>query len=280
MKNSGLVVLSLVVVAIIIAGAIPIFSSHGNDQKDSTTSPDSFPAGQGTHFGLTSETETKMKQDYLDFDISTVPNTTAEDVMIYKYYGTYNGSVAAIIGYGFYVYADVITYENIDGITIAYPNTNTILIWNSESFYHLQESYDNGLLTKDDVKRIAEIWPLFWSEEKQIRQGYVDAYVKHDVPEATADGVWIELNYGRYSNAPHGDTIVLMMWHKEQGTTGAIWGVSIGGVKFTYISGYSITVWNDGNLYGLRDAYDLSLLTTEDIKNISDLHRAAYPSLD
>jgi len=280
MKKFWLVVLSLIFLAIIVTGAILAFSSYNNDQKDGTPSLDSFPAGQGTHFGLTAETEAKIKQDYLSFDVSTDPVTTAEDVVLRYYYGTYDGSVATKIGYWFYGYLAVIIYEHIDGITITYPSTHKILVWNDGNFYNLQEAYDNGLLTKDDIQRIADILPLFWSEEKQIRQGYVDAYVKLNVPEATADGVWIELNYGKYYNELHsGNTTVLMMWHKDEGTSAAIREVYVGDVKFIYSNGYSITVWNNESFYGLQDAFDQGLLTKEDIIKISELHKAAYPNL-
>jgi len=277
-KNPMFVWGALVLLMVIVAAAILAFSFYDNDQNGSTQPPDSFSAWQGTHFGLTEETETKIKQDYLSFDVSREPYSTAEDVVLYNYYGTYGGCVAATMGYGYYSYSTMITHENIDGITISYPNSNKILVWNDGNFCHLQEAYDNSLLTKDDIIRISEIWPLFWSEEKQIRQNYVDTFIRQYVPEATADGVWIELNYGRYYNPTH-VTVVLMMWHEEEGTTCAIREVYLGNVKFIYSNGYSITAWNDGYFYGLQDAYDQNFLTMEDIINISKLHKASYSYL-
>jgi hypothetical protein len=44
-------------------------------------------------------------------------------------------------------------------------------------------------------------------------------------------------------------------------------------------SGHSIRAWKEGLFYNLQKAYDLGLLTREDIQKINGLHRAGYPRL-
>ena len=275
MKSLTLLVLSLALLAAVAAGAVWVFSSQDNGQEDNTPSQGIFVAGHGTHLGMSAETEAEIKRDYLNlYEMVTYPSTTIDDVSIIKYYGTYNGSVVVKIKFIWMGELQAVTYETIDNITITFPTSNKALVWKDGNFCSLQEAYDNGLLTKDDLERVAGIWPsLYWQTEKQIRQGYADSFI--DDPTATADGVWIEYSYGRYYNHPNGDTEVLMMWHKEQGTTGAVREVYIVGVRFVYNSGYSITAWNQGSFYGLQGAYDLGLLTKGDIERIAEHHRAA-----
>ena len=44
-------------------------------------------------------------------------------------------------------------------------------------------------------------------------------------------------------------------------------------------SGHSIRAWKEGLFYDLQKAYDLGLLTREEIQKINGLHRAGYPRL-
>jgi len=43
----------------------------------------------------------------------------------------------------------------ISGIIFHYNSENSIIVWRSGMFYDLQESYDLGLLTQEDLSNIA-----------------------------------------------------------------------------------------------------------------------------
>jgi hypothetical protein len=228
---------------------------------------------QGTHFGLNGITETKIKQDYLDaFTEKRVPGSTIDDVFVENYYGIYTDCIVVRMTDRFTSYTTAITYETIDGVTISYSSSNKAVAWKDGVFYDLQNAYDEGLLTKDDLIRVASIWPSFWGEEKQIRQGYVATFV--DRPYAAADRVWIERYYGGYHECK-----VLMMWYGNTGTGTEKERFYVDGILFVETHVEKIIAWKDGRFYELRDAYDRGLLTKEDIAQIAEYHKAAYPHL-
>ena len=235
---------------------------------------------RGTHLGLSEETETKIKQNYLDlFTAVSNPGATADDVWILKYLGTYGGSVVVLMTDSFSSYYAVVSHEIIDGIRISYGDSNKAVVWKDGSFYRLQEAYDAGLLVRDDIEMISHIGSMFWETEKQIRQDYVDTYVKPYDPKAVADRVWIECDYEACIYYSNGCT-ALMLWYGENGgTDGMIREVIVAGDLFRYDSEHRITAWKNGNFYELQEAYDLGLLTKDDIKRIAGCHKASYPSL-
>ena len=47
--------------------------------------------------------------------------------------------------------------EEVAGFTVTYGSTRTIEVWKDGEICTLKEAYTNGLLKKNDIKRIAEI---------------------------------------------------------------------------------------------------------------------------
>ena len=76
------------------------------------------------------------------------------------YYGTYNGIVVFNnngIDYGVGVmYLDAITKITVGGMDFSWPNAFTIYAYKDGQFYNLETAYENGLLTKKNIERIAE----------------------------------------------------------------------------------------------------------------------------
>ena len=276
MKDQTLPILSLILIAAVAAAAAVVFFSQ--DEKNDTLPNEDIIAVQGTHFGLSEETETKIRQDYLDLHIRlTNPDATIDDVWIRTYSGTFDGCVAVIMGDRFRQYITAIFTETIDGVLFVYPNSNMARAWKEGEFHRFQEAYDMGLLVRDDLERIASIVSMSWETEKQVRQGYVETYVKLYDSKATADRVWIESNYTPFY--PY-RCIALMMWYGEDsGTDGKIRETYAAGELFRYDSEHRIIVWKEGSFCELWEAYDLGLLTKDDIKTIAKYRRAAYPPL-
>lgn len=78
-----------------------------------------------------------------------------EDVGI-NFYGEYRLVYVMFIGYDGEAVGDAITEENIDGITIVYPNTKTMTVFYGGEFYSLNQAFENGYLTRDNVKDIRD----------------------------------------------------------------------------------------------------------------------------
>ena len=82
---------------------------------------------------LSEETENAIKETLVYITNQNNSNTkaTKNDFKIFKYYGTYNDIVVIMISSIYANYMTVVSYENIDGITLYYGDSNGITIWKS-----------------------------------------------------------------------------------------------------------------------------------------------------
>lgn len=119
-------------------------------------------------------------------------------------------------------------------------------------FYSLQEAYDNGWLTKEDLQTIANYHnnptqrpKLSAATEKAIKE--TRAYdLRYGVktsenikePSATAKDVTIIGYYGEYN-----DIFVVMITDVYTDCDDAVRDIDIAGITFHYISGNRILVW-------------------------------------
>ena len=126
-------------------------------------------------------------------------------------------------------------------------------------FYTLQQAYDEGWLTQEDLKDIAwyhnggntfneqimggDFQPRPKSPEaldkmtdRSIKQTYIKSFLSKE--NAGTGGVHIDGYYGSYNGC-----YPLMMSDNYSGTTGAIVMRTVGGVTFYYNSGNEIKIW-------------------------------------
>ena len=106
---------------------------------------------------LTTKQKNQVKQSFLELLMSNPnwPEMKIGDIKIRKYYGTYNKSIVTMMDANGMVYLQVIGKETIAGVTFNYNNSNFIRVWNNGTFYRLQEAYEKGFLSVDDLKNIA-----------------------------------------------------------------------------------------------------------------------------
>jgi len=148
MKKITILIIASVSLAVVAAIAIIAFPAQDGDK----VIQEDYQTKWGPPAPLSAETETMIKQDYLEFytKIGT-PNATIDDVYIRNYYGTYGSCVAVMMIDAHTLYIQVTGSETIDGITFYYNDAKRILIWENGNFYRLQIANDMGLLTKDDL---------------------------------------------------------------------------------------------------------------------------------
>ena len=167
-----------------------------NDTRNETTSNNEEKPGETQNFeGLSAETEWQMKRDffwtYLYSDSRTDPlgiylypaSTTVDEVQIYYYFGNYNGyEVAAFLtgpmetqlaSNSFRTrYADLLSYViygtlsmgDYDKTVFQFPHPAAMLAWKpnenagSGHFYTMQAAYDLGLLTRNDMQSMHDLY--------------------------------------------------------------------------------------------------------------------------
>ena len=70
--------------------------------------------------------------------------------------GEFGGTHVFIDLYG--VHNQVITPETVDGVTFYHPVQMRFYVYNNGNFYRLQEAFDNGLLTHDNLLTLRDIY--------------------------------------------------------------------------------------------------------------------------
>ena len=95
-----------------------------------------------------------IHQIEVDYDVYYNRKPDSDPVYVKYYYGTYNGAVAVKI-HGPFSYSDVEMFEEVAGSVFYYPYTNFIKIWKDGEFFSVNEAYEKGYLTKNDVAVIA-----------------------------------------------------------------------------------------------------------------------------
>lgn len=121
---------------------------------------------------------------------------------------------------------------------------NTI---NLGSFYSLQQAYDEGLLTMQDLENIAKHHNngtmaadiLSGTIEKTIKEAAAEK-LRNEIPEAKAEDFVILHYYGTYSNSI---AIIMNAPHQESPSMIIDEWVTIAGVSFHYIGHNKITIW-------------------------------------
>ncbi len=68
---------------------------------------------------------------------------------------------------------DMITYETVEGYTFEYGSTTHFSVWANEKEYTLQEAYDAGVLTKEEI---GQLWEMHYGNStEEPESGNTDA---------------------------------------------------------------------------------------------------------
>ena len=254
------------------------------DEAPAATDAGEKDQTSGTWEGLSAETEKRILQDY--YDTFKIPVKDKDKITICGYYGTYNGCVVVSFKTP-YGAAGIAWGASIAGIWFVCGDLSKVpLVWKDGLFYTgdrddggLQKAYDLGLLTQDDLRNIAELFniPGTWEglsaeTAKRVLQDYYDTF---NIPVKDKGQITISGYYGTYNGC------VVVSIKTPYGAVGIGWSVFIAGIKF-FCSDYQKVplVWKDGLFYtgtggrdgvGLQKAYDLGLLTQDDLRNIAEL---------
>ena len=250
----------------------------------------------------------QIRRDFSDYEINRIgyayPDITANNVFILSYYGTYNSSVVVKMTRSGppIELPDVIIGETL------LPNSITpIIVWKEGRIYELRNAHDQGLLTMENLRNIAyNVWGKEVNLESHaglirgsincIINTYLLTYVKPYSPEAGFADIQIENYYGSYkyfetdaediSLTPRtfNDHVAVMMNSKYDVYFDEHREETIAGTLFQYSNKNRILLWKinrnewkniglTGLFYELQEAYDLGILTEDDIRDIAYYHK-------
>jgi len=253
---------------------------------ENTTAPKDDPTDLPSRL---SDLFARIEADYLAYHVEQNGFDPTENppLTVGGYYGTFNGAVVVMMD-GF-CYDQVCLDAVVADSVIHYGDSNTIQVWKNGVFYELNEAYERGLLTKNDVKMIA-VWhnhntfltkedirratALLTSPDAVTRREIEDAFARQNrsVQWPSADTNW----YGTRCYGQFGSVTVLF----EAGMLAWIETKTIAGVEFTYSSSFGLWGYYNGSLYTLQEAYDNGYITKEQVAeaaaNHSLLQRLTY----
>ena len=252
---------------------------NGGRKGNETVMDEDYTPQPKTPEALDDETDLAIK---LDFWITNYreynPHNITLDQIDYAYYGSYGKCIVVKIAHFPYPAGDVYGEVYYGDVKIIYTNSLMLSVWipteddslqseekeSTGSFYTLQEAYDNGWLTQDDIMSIAyyhnggrayneEIMsetyqpapkmPEVLSEETELKikitvaEGYRQKYKEKD---ATPEEITIKEYYGTY-----GDCVAIMAYDIHTDTTGAERMDSPAGVNIYYNNGRTIQIWRE-----------------------------------
>lgn len=111
---------------------------------------------------LSQELQSKIKNDFAKYENESSSSTsiTADDVIIDKYFGTYQDSaaIALMIRSSHTSFLQSVLKEEIAGFQFTYNMYYSICIYQDETFVYLGEAYEKGIISKDDVEKIHELY--------------------------------------------------------------------------------------------------------------------------
>ncbi len=104
-----------------------------------------------------------IKRSYLDAMLKAgyPSDMTTEDVFIDEYCGTYKGSVVVMISDSQTFFTTAVQTETVAGVKILYRDGNKLVVWKDDTFYTLEEAFENGFLTRSNIILIKYIHLLF-----------------------------------------------------------------------------------------------------------------------
>lgn len=106
--------------------------------------------------GITLLSEKAIERIERDYFLHEIKQQKRLDVYVpmERYYGVYGDCVPVMFSHNA---PAVMTYEEIDGITLVYGSTIHITVWRNGAFYSLGEAYSQGYLTREQIVAIADV---------------------------------------------------------------------------------------------------------------------------
>lgn len=143
------------------------------------------------------------------------------------------------------------------------------------AFYSLQEAYDNGWITEENLQSIADLYhnkqtapeiDISEAVSYSIRKTYAE---KWKTPLDIED-VFYEY-YGEYNGCFAVDVST-----KDMAVSGDVEIVTIGNVSITYTDGGRIKIWKEakGEFFSLQNAYDKGWISSENLQSVAELYNA------
>jgi len=133
--------------------------SPGATVADATPTPAPSVTAASTPGDMPPAVELKLTQDYQAHLLALCGEDYREDfalerIWIQQYFGRYSGCEVVYMGCAL-VYTEEVRHVEIAGYTVVFSSGQEVYAYKDAAFYTLEQAYDGGLITADDVYAIA-----------------------------------------------------------------------------------------------------------------------------
>ncbi len=141
------------------------------------------------------------------------------------------------------------------------------------AFYSLQEAYDNGWITEENLQSIADLY----HNKQTAPEIDISEAVSYSIRKTFADE-WkasvSDVSYKYYGE--YNDCFAVKVSAKDMVVTTSIDIVTIGNVSITYTDGGRIKIWKEakGEFFSLQNAYDKGWISSENLQSVAELYNA------
>jgi|GEM_PF-2538974 hypothetical protein len=111
---------------------------------------------------LSTEMGNQIKEEWVSGYTNPGPQHIIDSVNIINYYGAYNGLTALRIKDNYYSGPLMVIDLNVDGVVFYGYKNPEIYLWENGSFVRFYDAYEQGLITRNDLKNIA----YYYNSEK------------------------------------------------------------------------------------------------------------------
>ncbi len=205
-------------------------------------------------------------------------NLTEADVTLRRY-GEFDGTHVLLIDVAGSATAQVETLETVDGITFCFAVRESFDVYRAEEFYTLQQAFDLGFLTHDNLysvweKHREENYSLYDSGRvtlnaattTEIVAAYIAAYSTDSHPLTEED---VKLRcFGAFDGVYVFFVDVASVHYME-----VICGETVSGVDFIYSNSHSLTVYSEGEFCSISEAFEKELLTHDELLTVQKNYR-------
>lgn len=209
-------------------------------------------------------------------------NVHASDVSC-KSYGEFDGTYVLIISVKDMDATTALNDVTVDGVDFHFHIGITFDVYRKGAFYTLQEAFDSGLLTHEDLLTVrrnhrAEYEYLYEEFDKpDIKDKttiFLDEAIEREIIAAVIaahSDYKYPLHEEYFSLRCFGafdGVYVLFVDCTQWGYTADVTQIIVDGVEFVYGSGQRLEVYKDGEFYSLTEAFENGILSHDDLLTV------------
>ena len=183
----------------------------------------------------------------------------------------FNDGLCFFFAHGLYNTYLYCVSEEISGYKFIYPNSNNLLVLYNDRVLSMTEAFENGIVNEDRTSIFFQLYKVKYANLYdsniltldynlliKIKDDYAVKYNVKDFGDIT-----ISNYFGKYN-----DATVLIIYNGGYYQTTSI--EIIDGIEFKYSNSNKINVYIKNQFYDLKTAFEMNLLTRENLIEISE----------